>query len=287
MPKTTNFDLSYAAYLKEIMDSAPEENERTGKTVRSINGAFFSVKPSLFPILALRDIRPLWSCAEVVWFMGGGLSLDFMHRFGLRAWDKFAEKDGTVPSATGHRWRKFLGFDQLETVLKKLLLDKSSRHGVLLSWYPEKDLLDPGPNAPCVDLWHLHLSRNSLHLSVFQRSGDMYFGVPHDILGASLFHRIVASGLGFELGSLDYLVSNAHLYEDQWSAAEEMIFRQEASLKNFGDFLGNHYEPFFGMVRSDLKRAMSMDEELVKELYDSIMASYRPWEPISGPKLVK
>ena len=249
--------------------------------VRAIHGATFSLTPGHIPLLTLRDIKPLWTCAEVVWFLSGGLEPEFMEQFGFKVWSKFA-KDGKVMSATGFRWRTgFDGIDQLGALIEKLKADPSNRQGVLLSWDPRRDTLHPGPNAPCVMIWHVHAIQGQLHMSVLQRSADMYFGLPHDILGSRLIQELLAAHLGMQVGGLMYAVSNAHLYEDQWEAAEEMIARVESS-----SYDPSTCGPDFGVTALDAERALRGDVETVFNLHDKVKALYNPWPPITGPKLV-
>jgi thymidylate synthase len=281
MSRTTLFDSKYALALSRIMECMPSKNERTGKWVRALNGLYIHTLDFQFPIVHLRDISPMWSCAESVWFLSGARSTDLMQKYGFGTWDKFSGPDGMVHSATGYRWRAAHAVDQLQAVLDKLAADRTSRQAVMISWLPQKDLLDPGPNAPCILTWHFHIMDNRLHMNVLQRSADMYFGFPHDILGFRIVQELMAAKLKTRVGEVGYLISNAHLYEDQWSAATQMMARaMSAGPMEAGDFALTVDEHTIG-------KAMDGLDSLPLEMYQQINGWYKPWPAISGPRLVK
>ena len=282
--KLSEFDLAYANALHVLLDQAPAVNARTGVKVKAAHGMLFQFAPHVIPLLTLRDIKPLWACAEAVWFMGGGLSAHYMEKFGFKIWEKFADADKFVRSATGYRWRKHFGVDQIKHLIRKLTDDPSSRQGVVSSWDPLEDNLNPGLNVPCVDTWHFHIIDGFLHMSVLQRSGDMYFGVPHDVFGSRIVQELLAAGLGVVPGGVSYLVSNAHLYEDQWQAAEEMLGRAERMARRGDKAKINNIN--LRLTRDDFMRSMVCDEALPLEIYRKVAEIYDPWPAIAGPKLV-
>jgi thymidylate synthase len=279
------FDYQYADAIGHIMDQRPETNARTGKRVKAAHGVTFHCAAQEVPLLALRNIKPLWTCAEVVWFMSGSDDARWMARQGFSVWDKFADEHGRVASATGYRWRQHFNVDQLRQLVSKLGEDPTSRQGVLLSWDPW-DGVNPGPNVPCVMIWHFHSINGELHVSAMQRSADMYFGLPHDILGARLVQGLIAAKLGMRTGSISYLVSNAHLYEDQWEAAEEMMARADSLTEEQSKEMMERapLEPRFS--ESHYRRACEGDEILPQELNNILIRGYEPGEPIKGPRLV-
>lgn len=284
MREPTEFDAIYADALRTILRQPDILNKRTGKRVRALHGMLFQTSPRVIPLVTLRDIKPLWSCAEAVWFMGGRSDTAFMSKFGFKVWEKFADEKGHVDSATGYRWRTNFAVDQLKELIKKLTVDLSNRQAVLTSWDPTKDNLTPGKNVPCVDMWHFHIIAEQLHMSVLQRSGDMYFGVPHDVFGSRLIQELLAAGLGVVPGAISYLVSNAHLYEDQWEPAAEMVNRAQRMIRR-GEGPKN-MPPHLKLAKDDFVRAMIGDDTLPLDLHKKIAKIYDPWPAISGPKLV-
>lgn len=272
------FDTAYRFLLGRVLAERPYLNKRTGRNVRAIDGAFFRL--SGIPILNLRDINALWTCAETVWFMGGMSDARFMRRLGFKNWDAFTEKDGyTISSATGYRWRYAHGVDQLAKVIEKLDKDASDRQAVMTSWIPMTDLVKPGPNAPCLLTWHLHCIGGQLHMTVLQRSADLYFGLPHDILGARMVQEIVAALIDMPPGNIAYAVSNAHLYEDQWGLAKEMILREESCDTQA------KYPVEFKISKTLAESTLKGSTEAVGELMEKVKKFYTPFPPLRGAKL--
>lgn len=279
MPGKNDFDIHYSFLLQRVLKVVPQLNRRTGRQVKAIDGACFRL--GTLPILNLRDINPLWTCAETVWFMGGRSDAQFMRDFGFKNWDAFTDGTGkVVPSATGLRWRQSHGVDQLGEVIRKLDRDPSDRQAVMVSWLPEQDLMRPGPNVPCLIAWHLHKIWGYLHMTVMQRSADLYFGLPHDILGARLVQEIIAKAVELEPGNLTYVASNAHLYDDQWEAGKEMVAREETCT------LPAEYPVTFGITDKIVKGALRGDPDTVHEIMALVKRFYRPFPPLRGPKVV-
>lgn len=279
----TEFDIYYADALEILLQQDASENKRTGAKVKAAHGFTFYTSPTCLPLLTLRDIKPLWACAEAVWFMSGKSDSAFMKKFGFKVWDKFADESGHVASATGHRWREHFKVDQLKDLIGKLSLDKTNRQGVLVSWDPVEDTLRPGKNVPCVDMWHFHVINDMLHMSVLQRSGDMYFGVPHDIFGSRLVQLFLSAGLGVKPGAISYTISNAHLYEDQWPAAREMITRLKEMRRKGASI---KYPKDIRVTRDEFLSAMVGDDTLPLKIAERVAKIYDPWPNILGPKLV-
>lgn len=279
MSAKNSFDTQYSFALQRILAVRPMKNRRTGKNVKAIDGLFF--RTGEIPILNLRDIKPLWTAAESVWFLGGRSDVKFMRDFGFKNWDAFTDKAGKmILSATGYRWRFAHGVDQLQAVIDKLNGDLSSRQAVLISWSPAEDLLKPGPNVPCLIAWHLHYINGQLHMTVMQRSADMYFGFPHDILGARIVQEVIAAAVEVPPGNLAYAISNGHLYEDQWDTAKDMIAREETCTEVA------KYPESFKMTQEMVKGALAGNPDTVKLIMKRVDDFYRPFPPLSGPKLV-
>jgi thymidylate synthase len=280
-PMTYVFDRDYAATLAEILRQEPSTNERTGKKVKAIHGVHFRIEEGQFPLLHLRDINPLWSCAEAVWFISGGRSPEFMQGYGFKNWDAFKDNDGLISSATGFRWRQaFDGVDQLTEVMAKLSKDPTTRQAVMISWKPAWDLINPGPNAPCIIAWHLEILGGALHMSIMQRSADMYFGFPHDILGFRIVQSLMASALKVKSGIMSYHISNAHLYQDQWYSGLLMVSRA----CNDESRIDGRFR--LCVSKHDWGLALQANTELPIALCNELKNWYKPWPAIKGPRLV-
>jgi len=279
----SEFDLVYAELLSSVMLSKGYVNKRTGHQVKAEAGALFGITAN--PLLQLRDIKPLWFVVETVASIAGCRDLDLFHEFGLKAWDKFADIKGNVESMYGWRWRSHFNRDQFLDLLTGLGKDNSTRHGVLITWDPANDGLyrEQVSNVPCVVAWHFHVINNGLHLTVMQRSGDLVVGVPHDIASAWLLLELMAAHLLLDVGSLTYVISNAHIYDSHYKLVNEML----DNAKHMREVGGRHstpkVQPSMGCIESILSGNCV---DVVNKLYSFILSAYEPMPTTVRPEVI-
>lgn len=254
----------------ELLGQEPEMNRRTGVATRSLPGVTFQTDLGAegFPLLSLRKM-PMSFIAEQVWFCSGSNKIAWLSKH-TRIWDFFAEKDGTVSSAYGYRWRNWFKVDQLETVLRKLRADPSSRQCVVMMWDPEADLTVPQKNVPCPYTFTLNIIGGRLHLHLTVRSNDMILGAPTDIAGFALLQMMLAQELGVPAGVYTHSISNCHIYENQLYVARELK-----------DRLPQAGKVEIALPRNSYKRALLADDELVAEIRDGVKG-YEPSPSITG-----
>lgn len=273
--------------LRSINWSGIEElNTRTGKKCKSLPGLTFQVDLSdHFPLISLRKMSVKNFVAEQLWFLSGSNDTNWLSTK-TKIWDSFREKDGTLTAAYGHRWRyapaeaiKENGdrigttFDQLEYVLFKLKMDPSSRHGVVMMWDPWKDLTVIQKNVPCPYTFTLMIIGGKLHLHLTVRSNDMVLGFPTDVAGFALLQLILAQRLNVLPGIYTHSISNAHIYEDHYSAAEQMT-----KLSYSGEFPKIKID----LPENAYNRSKELDETLYRSIIDSVERQYKPLAAIPG-----
>jgi len=264
----TQFDREYKKALIEILNKGIEEkNERTGLKTKAVPGLTFHIDFG-FPILTLRKIPIKLFVAEQIWFLTGSNNPDdFMSKYS-RIWDDFREKDGTVAAAYGHRWRRYFGRDQITDLVNLLTKDPSSRHGVVVTWDPGDDGLGTGTkkkNVPCPFTYTFNIIGNKLHMHNIIRSNDMMLGCPHDTAGFVLLQYLLAAKLEVKPGVYTHSISNAHIYENHYEQAWEIVDRH------------NDHPPIsFNPKKDYLDRAMAGDHELVDEIVDELKSQYHP-----------
>ncbi|HAS80707.1 MAG: Thymidylate synthase [Candidatus Nomurabacteria bacterium GW2011_GWE1_32_28] len=276
----TTFDTIYQNIIKKIMEEGIEElNERTGHKTKSLPGITFQIdlEKEGFPILTLRK-NPIKSpIAEQVWFIQGEKNTDFLRKY-TKMWDEFLEKDGTLTSAYGYRWRHYFGRDQLGKLIELLQKDPSSRHGVVITWDPKDDGYGgtPKKNVPCPYTFTVNIIGGRLNLHNIIRSNDMMLGCPFDVFGFSLLMYILAQKLNVRPGMYTHTISNAHIYDTHYEGAKELISRT------------NTHENIFPKLPEDIfDRAEKKDEQLVDEIYQSFSPYFKPNEPIAGLDIIK
>lgn len=278
-PIVLDFDKQYQKCLKAIMTSGIEEvNERTGHATRSLPGLQVQVDmEKSFPALTLRKIPLKIFTAEQVWFvMGSRRPADFIKKHTM-IWDDFTNYGGVVTVAYGFRMRHHFGRDQLGKLIELLTEQPSSRHGVVVFWDPADDGLGSRAkkNVPCPYSFTVNIIGGRLHMHLIVRSNDMILGFPHDAGGFSMLAYLLAEKLGVKPGMYTHSISNAHVYDIHYDAANEMIKRKS-----------NHKPIKFKAKKNYFDRAEKGDHTLVEEILGQIEPQYKPGEPIKGLKIV-
>lgn len=275
----TTFDTIYKGIIKKVMEEGIEElNVRTGHKTKALPGVTFQVdlERDGFPLLTLRK-QPLKSpIAEQVWFVQGDKDATFLRKY-TKMWDAFLEEDGTLSSAYGWRWRHHFGRDQLGKAIELLENDPSSRHGVIVTWDPSDDGFGgtPKKNVPCPYTFTIGIIGGRLHMHNIIRSNDLMLGTPFDTFGFVLLQMMIAERLGVKPGVYTHTISNAHIYDNHYAGAEELLKRNN-----------DHENIFINIPKNAFKRAENKDENLVDEIFAEFKDKYNPLEAIGGLDIV-
>lgn len=274
------FDQIYQRMLKEIMtDGIREMSQRTGHETSAVPGQTFSidVEKEGFPVLSLRQIPIRVFVAEQIWFLSGARKpKDFLRDY-TKIWDDFTNPNDVVTVAYGYRWRKHFGRDQIKCLVDLLKTEPSSRQAVIVTWDPSGDglSLTKKANVPCPYSFTVNIIGGRLHMHNIVRSNDMILGFPHDVAGFCLLQHILAQELGVKVGIYTHTISNAHVYDIHYEAANEMISRVDS-----------HEKININLPEKSFYRAESKDENLMKEIVENITSQYHPQAPIKGLKIV-
>ncbi|TSC84610.1 MAG: Thymidylate synthase [Parcubacteria group bacterium Gr01-1014_17] len=276
----TKFDGIYQDMIRRIMlGGIAEVNQRTRHETRAIPGMHFSVdiEKDGFPLITLRKIPIQMFVAEQLWFISGSRKPeDFLREF-TKIWDDFTNPGDVVTVAYGYRWRKHFGRDQLGLLVKLLEKDHSSRHGVVVAWDPSGDGLGGvvKKNVPCPYTFTVNIIGDRLNLHNIIRSNDIILGTPSDVAGFALLQCILAQRLGVKPGIYSHSISNAHIYDTHYFAAEEILRRSN-----------EHKRIILNLPLKTFGRAEKKDRKLVKEIVENLQIQYHPLEPIKGIKIV-
>lgn len=275
--RMTPFDVQYQQAIRQIMEEGIDiPNPWSGRVTRMIPGLTLRVDVGeCFPILTLRKIPLKLFIAEQVWFLMGENNPTWLRQF-TKIWDDFLEEDGTVKAAYGYRWRHHFGRDQIDRLIEHLTENPASRHGVVVTWDPADDGLgvDTKKNLPCPYTFTVNIAGGRLHLHNIIRSNDMMLGCPHDAAGFALLQCLLAERLGVQPGIYTHSISNAHIYDNHFDAAQEIIARS------------HEHPPVKCTVPSgSYARAVSGDAELVEELFTQLKDQYQPLESIKGMEI--
>lgn len=274
------FDEIYQDLLTDIMrNGIAETNGRTGHETKALPGRSFSVDllHDGFPLLSLRKIPLKVFIAEQIWFISGARRPDDFLREFTKIWDDFTNPNDVVTVAYGYRWRRHFGRDQLGALIALLEKDPTSRHGVVVTWDPSSDGLGGTArgNVPCPYTFTVNIIGGRLNLHNIVRSNDVILGLPHDVAGFALLQTMLAQRLGVQVGVYTHSISNAHVYDIHYEAAEVMMSRP-------------HDQPKveLSLPHDAFVRAEAKDPALVQEIFDELKAQYVPDEPIKGLRIV-
>ena len=242
---------------------------RTGHALKALPGLTFStdISEDGFPILSLRKIALRIFIAEQIWFIAGSRKPEDFLREYTKIWDDFTNPGDVVTVAYGYRWRKHFGRDQIEKLIELLEKDPTSRHGVVMAWDPSSDGLGgvAKKNVPCPFAFTVNIIGGKLNMHNMVRSNDMILGFPHDVAGFALLQCILSQRLGVKPGVYTHTISNAHVYDNHYEAAETLIKRKTKQKKIICT-----------LPKKSFERAEKRDKELVDEIMQDFQKQYTP-----------
>lgn len=282
----TKFDQIYQNLVRQIMTEGEEEinkskqadSARPTYTTKAIPGMHFSIdiEKDGFPLLTLRKIPIKMFVAEQIWFISGARKPEIFLRDYTKIWDYFTNPGDVVTVAYGYRWRKHFGRDQLALLIDLLQKEPSSRHGVVVTWDPAQDGLSlvKKKNVPCPYTFTVNIINGRLHLHNIVRSNDIILGMPADVAGFALLQCILAQKLGVKPGVYSHSVSNAHIYDNHYDGAKEILSRNN-----------EHPTIRLELPKEAFERAEKMDKDLADAIIDNLTKQYSPLEAIQGLKI--
>ncbi|OHA16322.1 MAG: hypothetical protein A2830_00250 [Candidatus Taylorbacteria bacterium RIFCSPHIGHO2_01_FULL_44_110] len=283
----TKFDEIYQNMIKKIMTEGIDElnkskqagSERATYYTRAMPGIHFStdIENDGFPLLTLRKIPIKAPVAEQAWFiLGLRKPEDFLRNY-TKIWDDFTNPGDVVTVAYGYRWRKHFGRDQLQLLIDLLKNEPGSRHGVVVAWDPSQDglSLQKKKNVPCPYTFTANIIGGRLHLHLMIRSNDVILGLPFDVLGFALLQCLLAQELGVKPGIYSHSISNAHIYDSHYRAAEELTKRQN-----------DHKKIVLNLPENAFRKIEQRKYEVVDAIINNLTEQYHPSEAITGIKIV-
>jgi thymidylate synthase len=263
----TEFDKIYKNIISEIYNEWFEElNERTWYKTKIKTWIHFNLRVENFPVLTLRKIPLKLFIAEQIWYLQWTKELDFFQKFS-KIWDDFKEDNNTVESWYWYRWRKFFQRDQVKSLIEMLENEPSSRQWVVITWDPNTDWLasKKKKNTPCVPIWVANIVNGELNFHVVFRSSDVMLWLPHDVAWFSLVQHILAQKIWVKVWWLHFTISHAHIYENHYIQAEELIKRNH-----------EHPEIKLQLPENTFDKIFEEWEKLVNEIFENINSQYKP-----------
>lgn len=241
---------AYLDLLSRILDQGEARDDRTGTGTRSIFGhqMRFDLRDG-FPLLTTKKLHWPSIVHELLWFLSGSTNAEDLQKRGVRIWNewataeqtaRFGRAEGDLGPVYGHQWRNFGatlredgsyandGFDQVRWLIDEIRKNPSSRRLIVTGWNPAEASLVALP--PCHTLFQFYVSRGRLSCQLYQRSGDVFLGVPFNIGSYALLTIVIARVCGLEPGEFIHTLGDAHLYNNHLDQARLQLSREPRKL---------------------------------------------------------
>ena len=223
-------DRQYEDLLARIMREGTPKGDRTGTGTRSIFGAQLRYDLSKgFPLITTKRVHLKSVVGELLWFLSGSSNVSWLQEHGIRIWNEWADQNGELGPVYGVQWRSWNAgdgrhIDQISQVLETLKTNPDSRRMVVSAWnvgdLPQMAL------EPCHAFFQLYVSGGRLSLQLYQRSADMFLGVPFNIASYSLLTHMFAQQAGLEVGDFIWTGGDCHIYSNHTEQVTEQLSRE-------------------------------------------------------------
>jgi len=224
----------YHDLLRLVLEQGHPRVDRTGTGTLSIFGAQvrFDLREN-FPLLTTKKLHIKSIIYELLWFLRGDTNIRYLNEHGVTIWDEWADQAGDLGRVYGAQWRDWRGakgvrVDQINNVLAQIKSNPQSRRLIVSAWNPAE--IDKMALPPCHVLFQFYVQDGELSCQLYQRSADLFLGVPFNIASYSLFTLMVAQVCDLEPGEFVHTFGDLHLYRNHLEQAREQLSRDYRSL---------------------------------------------------------
>src|SRR5580765_8078448 len=219
----------YLDLLEELLERGARKSDRTGTGTRSVFGRQlrFGLRES-FPLLTTKKVHLKSIILELLWFLRGDTNVKWLQQRGVTIWDEWADENGELGPVYGHQWRHWRTpgggeVDQIRNVVDSLRKKPDSRRHLVSAWNPAD--VDRMALPPCHALFQFYVAGGRLSCQMYQRSADLFLGVPFNIASYALLTLMVAQVTGLKPAEFVLTLGDAHLYLNHLDQAREQIGR--------------------------------------------------------------
>lgn len=256
----------YLNLLRDILDNGVRRDDRTGTGTLGVFGRQIRFDLSKgFPLLTTKKLHTRSIFMELLWFLRGDTNIRWLQENGVGIWDEWADANGDLGPVYGKQWRSWAApsgqsIDQIQKLIHGLKTNPNSRRHIVSAWNPAD--VDDMALPPCHCLFQFFVADGKLSCQLYQRSADVFLGVPFNIASYALLTLMLAQVVGLEPGDFVHTFGDAHLYLNHLEQAELQLSRQPLPL------------PVLTVApRSDL---------FAYELSDFLLSDYQPWPHIKA-----
>jgi thymidylate synthase len=219
----------YHDLLERILSDGAEKTDRTGTGTLSVFGHQMRFNlASGFPMLTTKKLHLKSIVHELLWFLAGDTNIKYLNDNGVRIWDEWADENGNLGPVYGSQWRSWPAqdggtIDQISNLIDMIRKSPDSRRLIVSAWNPAE--VDKMALPPCHCLFQFYVARGKLSCQLYQRSADVFLGVPFNIASYALLTMMVAQVTGLKPGDFVHSLGDAHLYSNHLEQARLQLTR--------------------------------------------------------------
>ena len=215
--------------MRHVLEHGTDKSDRTGTGTRSVFGhqMRFDLKDG-FPLVTTKKMHLKSIIHELLWFLSGDTNIKYLKDNGVSIWDEWADKDGNLGPVYGHQWRHWMGpdgkeYDQIARLIEMIKKNPDSRRLIVTAWNPGE--VDKMALPPCHAFMQFYVANGRLSLQLYQRSADIFLGVPFNIASYALLLMMVAQVTGLTAGEFVHTLGDAHLYSNHMDQTKLQLSR--------------------------------------------------------------
>ncbi len=224
----------YLDLLRHILANGTAKEDRTGVGTRSVFG--YQMRFDLatgFPLLTTKKVHLKSIIYELLWFIAGDTNIRYLNEHGVTIWDEWADAQGELGPVYGHQWRSWPApdgrtIDQLAQVTAQLKSNPDSRRHIVTAWNPAE--IDRMALPPCHALFQFYVADGRLSCQLYQRSADVFLGVPFNIASYALLTMMMAQICGYRPGEFIHTLGDAHIYRNHFEQVALQLSREPRPL---------------------------------------------------------
>ncbi len=234
----------YHDLLKHVMENGSVKQDRTGTGTKSVFG--YQMRFDLsegFPMVTTKKLHLKSIIYELLWFLNGDTNVKYLQENGVRIWNEWADENGDLGPVYGHQWRNWNSeeIDQISEIIKTLKTNPDSRRMLVSAWNPSvlpdtsKPFAENVANGkaalpPCHAFFQFYVADGKLSCQLYQRSADIFLGVPFNIASYALLTMMMAQVCGYQAGDFVHTFGDAHIYSNHFEQVELQLSRQPRPL---------------------------------------------------------
>ena len=234
----------YHDLIKHVVDNGTQKHDRTGTGTKSVFGHQMRFDLSKgFPMVTTKKLHLKSIVYELLWFLNGDTNIGYLQENGVRIWNEWADEKGDLGPVYGHQWRNWDSeeVDQISEIINTLKTNPDSRRMLVSAWNPSvmpdssKTFSENVANGkaalpPCHAFFQFYVADGKLSCQLYQRSADIFLGVPFNIASYALFTMMMAQVCGYQVGDFIHTFGDAHIYNNHMEQIELQLSREPRAL---------------------------------------------------------